>query len=251
MVLKGDLPIGVDKRSVDTWRAPHLFRMDKSTGAPPDAFSPTGKARGATRGRGRGPGHGGGRVGGDGHGSGSRGGGGGGNGGMRAGAEEEEERRRGQRMRGRPASPPSHPHPNRRTHTHNSPPHTHIHKHHTHARDPTNHPHPHPPAGQNWGFPTYDWSAMSADGFAWWRSRLSHLAQYFTAYRIDHVLGFFRIWEVPGDCVTGENTGSGWWGGGEAGRVCRYQPKVNRPSGAGEGGWVLGLSSPFQRQEDA
>ncbi|KAG2427622.1 hypothetical protein HXX76_012273 [Chlamydomonas incerta] len=98
VVLKGDLPIGVDKRSVDTWRAPQLFRMDKSTGAPPDAFSPT---------------------------------------------------------------------------------------------------------GQNWGFPTYDWAAMSADGFAWWRSRLAHLAQYFTAYRIDHVLGFFRIWEVPGDCVTG------------------------------------------------
>ncbi|GLC39071.1 4-alpha-glucanotransferase dpe2 [Pleodorina starrii] len=98
VVLKGDLPIGVDKRSVDCWTCPHLFRMDKSTGAPPDAFSPT---------------------------------------------------------------------------------------------------------GQNWGFPTYNWEAMAADGYAWWRSRLSHLAAYFTAYRIDHVLGFFRIWEVPGDCVTG------------------------------------------------
>ncbi|KXZ50081.1 hypothetical protein GPECTOR_18g59 [Gonium pectorale] len=98
VVLKGDLPIGVDKRSVDTWVAPHLFRMDKSTGAPPDAFSPT---------------------------------------------------------------------------------------------------------GQNWGFPTYDWSAMASEGFSWWRHRLTHMAQYFTAYRIDHVLGFFRIWEVPGDCVTG------------------------------------------------
>ncbi len=43
VVLKGDLPIGVDKRSVDCWVAPHLFRTDKSTGAPPDAFSPTGR----------------------------------------------------------------------------------------------------------------------------------------------------------------------------------------------------------------
>lgn len=98
VVLKGDLPIGVDKRSVDTWVAPHLFRMDKSTGAPPDAFSPT---------------------------------------------------------------------------------------------------------GQNWGFPTYDWEAMAGEGFAWWRSRLAHLSQYFTCLRVDHVLGFFRIWEVPADCVTG------------------------------------------------
>ncbi len=48
---------------------------------------------------------------------------------------------------------------------------------------------------------------MAADGYAWWRSRLRHLAQYFTAYRIDHVLGFFRIWEVPGDCVTGGYVG--------------------------------------------
>ncbi|PNH00079.1 4-alpha-glucanotransferase DPE2, partial [Tetrabaena socialis] len=51
------------------------------------------------------------------------------------------------------------------------------------------------PDRQNWGFPTYDWQAMSADGYGWWRSRLQHLSQYFTAYRIDHVLGFFRIWE--------------------------------------------------------
>ena len=39
---------------------------------------------------------------------------------------------------------------------------------------------------------------MAGDGYAWWRSRLHHMAQYFSAYRIDHVLGFFRIWEVPG-----------------------------------------------------
>lgn len=51
---------------------------------------------------------------------------------------------------------------------------------------------------------------MAADGYAWWRSRLRHLAQYFTAYRIDHVLGFFRIWEVPGDCVTGGSCELRW-----------------------------------------
>ena len=51
--------------------------------------------------------------------------------------------------------------------------------------------------GQNWGFPTYDWERMSRDGYAWWRERLRHFSQYFDAYRIDHVLGFFRIWEIP------------------------------------------------------
>uniref|UniRef100_A0A7S3QVA9 4-alpha-glucanotransferase n=2 Tax=Dunaliella tertiolecta TaxID=3047 RepID=A0A7S3QVA9_DUNTE len=98
VVLKGDLPIGVDKRSVDVWCEPHLFRQNKSTGAPPDAFSPT---------------------------------------------------------------------------------------------------------GQNWGFPTYNWEEMSKDNYKWWRRRLQNMSQYFHAYRIDHILGFFRIWEIPGDCVTG------------------------------------------------
>ena len=51
--------------------------------------------------------------------------------------------------------------------------------------------------GQNWGFPTYNWEAMAEDGYAWWRARFSHMARYFDAYRLDHVLGFFRIWEIP------------------------------------------------------
>lgn len=51
--------------------------------------------------------------------------------------------------------------------------------------------------GQNWGFPTYDWDAMAADGYRWWRRRMAHMGNYFDAYRIDHVLGFFRIWEIP------------------------------------------------------
>jgi len=97
VALKGDLPIGVDKRSVDTWLYPNLFRMDVSTGAPPDMFDKN---------------------------------------------------------------------------------------------------------GQNWGFPTYAWEEMAKDDYTWWRARLTHMAQYFHAYRIDHILGFFRIWEIPGECLT-------------------------------------------------
>ena len=51
--------------------------------------------------------------------------------------------------------------------------------------------------GQNWGFPTYNWDEMLADGCQWWVRRFRKMAQYFDAYRIDHVLGFFRIWEIP------------------------------------------------------
>lgn len=57
--------------------------------------------------------------------------------------------------------------------------------------------------GQNWGFPTYNWARMEEDGYAWWRRRFATMAGYFDAYRIDHVLGFFRIWEIPLDSVHG------------------------------------------------
>jgi len=50
------------------------------------------------------------------------------------------------------------------------------------------------PLGQNWGFPTYNWEAQSKDGFTWWKARLAAAEKYYQAYRIDHVLGFFRIW---------------------------------------------------------
>ena len=56
--------------------------------------------------------------------------------------------------------------------------------------------------GQNWGFPTYNWSRMAEDGYAWWCARLKKMERYFDAYRIDHILGFFRIWEVPRDAVS-------------------------------------------------
>ncbi|KAJ0044000.1 hypothetical protein Pint_18427 [Pistacia integerrima] len=98
VILKGDLPIGVDRNSVDTWVYPNLFRMNTSTGAPPDYFDKN---------------------------------------------------------------------------------------------------------GQNWGFPTYNWEEMSKDNYGWWRARLSQMAKYFTAYRIDHILGFFRIWELPEHAMTG------------------------------------------------
>lgn len=98
VALKGDLPIGVDRNSVDAWVAPQLFKMDAQTGAPPDAF-----------------------------------------------AEK----------------------------------------------------------GQNWGFPTYDWEEMKKDGYAWWRGRFEKLSRYFDAYRIDHILGFFRIWQVPVEHIDG------------------------------------------------
>ncbi|EGG21415.1 4-alpha-glucanotransferase [Cavenderia fasciculata] len=96
--LKGDLPIGVSRQSVDTWVEPELFRLNMSTGAPPDAF----------------------------------------------------------------------------------------------ADD-----------GQNWGFPTYDWDRMKLDNYGWWRARLGQMSKYFHAYRIDHILGFFRIWEIPTEQLTG------------------------------------------------
>ncbi|GAA5126523.1 4-alpha-glucanotransferase [Luteolibacter yonseiensis] len=98
LALKGDLPIGIDRQSVDAWAEPHLFKMDAQAGAPPDAFAVK---------------------------------------------------------------------------------------------------------GQNWGFPTYDWEVMRRDGYAWWRSRFGQLSRYFDAYRIDHILGFFRIWQVPYDHVEG------------------------------------------------
>jgi 4-alpha-glucanotransferase len=57
--------------------------------------------------------------------------------------------------------------------------------------------------GQNWGFPTYDWPRMQQDGFDWWKRRFAQMAEYFDAFRIDHILGFFRIWSIPQDAVEG------------------------------------------------
>jgi len=102
VVIKGDVPIGVNRNSVETATHPELFHLDAQTGAPPDVFS-------------------------------------------------------------------------------------HY--------------------GQNWGFPTYDWSekqkSKGENLVDWFHRRLRWMAQYFDAIRIDHVLGFFRIWEIPEDAVFG------------------------------------------------
>lgn len=57
--------------------------------------------------------------------------------------------------------------------------------------------------GQNWGFPTYNWDAMASDGYLWWKQRFQQLSRYFDAFRIDHILGFFRIWQIPSDQIQG------------------------------------------------
>lgn len=57
--------------------------------------------------------------------------------------------------------------------------------------------------GQNWGFPTYNWKKMQEDGFSWWRQRFEQMSEYFDVFRIDHILGFFRIWSIPLNAVEG------------------------------------------------
>ena len=98
IVLKGDIPIGISKTSIEAWTDPDFFNIQYQTGAPPDNFSIT---------------------------------------------------------------------------------------------------------GQNWGFPTYNWEQMEADNYCWWKKRFRKMADYFDAFRIDHILGFFRIWEIPEDSVQG------------------------------------------------
>ena len=98
VILKGDIPIGVNRNGCDVWHEPEYFHLDSQAGAPPDGFSVN---------------------------------------------------------------------------------------------------------GQNWGLPTYNWERMIADGCQWWVRRFQNMQQYFDAYRIDHVLGFFRIWAIPTDCVHG------------------------------------------------
>ncbi len=57
--------------------------------------------------------------------------------------------------------------------------------------------------GQNWGFPTYNWEEMAGNDYAWWKARLRKMSRYFDAFRIDHILGFFRIWEIPTEFKSG------------------------------------------------
>jgi len=57
--------------------------------------------------------------------------------------------------------------------------------------------------GQNWGFPTYNWEEMAKDNYSWWQKRMQKLSEYFDALRIDHILGFFRIWQIPTNQIEG------------------------------------------------
>ena len=98
VILKGDIPIGVNRNGCDVWHEPQYFNLNSQAGAPPDAFSIN---------------------------------------------------------------------------------------------------------GQNWGFPTYNWQRMIDDGCQWWIRRFLNMSKFFDAYRIDHVLGFFRIWAIPTTCVHG------------------------------------------------
>ena len=96
VILKGDIPIGVNRKGCDVWHEPHYFNLNLQAGAPADSFSVN---------------------------------------------------------------------------------------------------------GQNWGFPTYNWQRILEDGCQWWLRRFQNMSKYFDAYRIDHVLGFFRIWATPTTCV--------------------------------------------------
>jgi 4-alpha-glucanotransferase len=59
------------------------------------------------------------------------------------------------------------------------------------------------PNGQNWGFPVYDWDSLGENDYRWWKDRLLQVGKFFHALRIDHVLGFFRIWQIPRSELTG------------------------------------------------
>lgn len=58
-------------------------------------------------------------------------------------------------------------------------------------------PDPYNEEGQYWGFPLFRWDVMRKDGFSWWKQRLNYAAHFFDLYRLDHVIGFFRIWTIP------------------------------------------------------
>jgi len=86
------------------------------------------------------------------------------------------------------------------------------------------------PLGQNWGFPVYDWEALAREDFRFWRDRLTVASRFYSAYRIDHVLGFFRIWTL------GERERSGYLG--------RFAPTLGIEVGELE---ALGFDPPRRR----
>ncbi|MDH4099595.1 MAG: 4-alpha-glucanotransferase [Nitrospirota bacterium] len=61
--------------------------------------------------------------------------------------------------------------------------------------------------GQDWGTPLYNWEAMEADGYEWWRQRVRQLGHYFDMYRLDHFRGFDEYWRIP----SGKKGSEGEW----------------------------------------
>lgn len=51
--------------------------------------------------------------------------------------------------------------------------------------------------GQNWGIPLYNWDAMAKNNYSWWQQRIASLTEIFHIFRIDHILGFYRIYTFP------------------------------------------------------
>lgn len=51
--------------------------------------------------------------------------------------------------------------------------------------------------GQNWGFPLYNWESLADEDYRWWKQRLAYAEQFYKIFRLDHVVGFFRIWGIP------------------------------------------------------
>lgn len=51
--------------------------------------------------------------------------------------------------------------------------------------------------GQSWGFPTYNWKEIEKEDYQWWKLRLKVASNLYDIYRIDHIVGFFRIWSIP------------------------------------------------------
>ncbi len=51
--------------------------------------------------------------------------------------------------------------------------------------------------GQYWGFPIYNWQRLESTGYFWWKERLRVAQKLYQIYRIDHIIGFFRIWAIP------------------------------------------------------
>lgn len=58
--------------------------------------------------------------------------------------------------------------------------------------------------GQLWGNPLYRWDAMRRRGYAWWIERLRSALEHFDALRLDHFIGFYNCWEIPGGSDTAE-----------------------------------------------